>query len=54
VLAALGLPEAVLRASVRIGLGRGNTEDEVDAAADRLVAAVRAQRAQRAPAARPA
>jgi len=54
VLRALGLAEDALRASVRIGLGRGTTVEEVDAAAERLVAAVRAQRARRAPAARPA
>lgn len=54
VLRALGLSEAELAASVRIGLGRTTTEAEVDAAAERLVAAVRAQRARRAPAARPA
>lgn len=52
VLRALGLSEEALRASVRIGLGRGTTPEEVDAAAERLVAAVRAQRAGRAPAAR--
>lgn len=54
VLRALGLSEPALRASVRIGLGRGTTAEEVDAAADRLVAAVQAQRARRAPATRPA
>jgi cysteine desulfurase len=54
VLRALGLPEDALRASVRIGLGRGTTAAEVDAAAERLVAAVRAQRARRTTGARPA
>src|SRR5690606_25988825 len=54
VLRALGLSEAELRASVRIGFGRFTTPEEVDAAAERLVAAVRAQRAGRAPAAQPA
>jgi cysteine desulfurase len=51
VLRALGLSEAELRASVRIGLGRGTGVEEVDAAAERLIAEVRAQRARRAPAA---
>lgn len=54
VLRALGRSDAELRASVRIGLGRGTGEAEIDAAADRLVAEVRAQRARRTPAARPA
>lgn len=54
VLRALGLAEGALRASVRIGLGRGTTAEEVDAAAERLVAAVRAQRTRRPAAARPA
>lgn len=54
VLRALGLAEDALRASVRIGLGRGTTPEEVDEAAERLVAAVRAQRARRPTSARPA
>ena len=41
VLRALGLPEALARASVRIGLGRFTTEAELDYAAERLIAAVR-------------
>jgi len=50
VLAALGLPEAAIRASVRIGLGRGTTAEALDLAVSRIVAAVRAQRAARTPA----
>jgi cysteine desulfurase len=48
VLRALGLSDEALGASVRIGLGRGNTPEEVEAAADRIVAEVRALRAGRA------
>lgn len=44
VLAALGLAPDRARASVRIGLGRFTTEGEVDYAAERIVAAVRAAR----------
>jgi cysteine desulfurase len=44
VLAALGRPPALARASLRLGLGRGTTAAEVDAAAREIVAAVRAQR----------
>ena len=40
VLTALGLPAARVRASVRMGLGRFTTREEVDVAADRLVACV--------------
>lgn len=47
VLRALGLSDADVRASVRLGLGRGTTAAEADAAAERIVAAVRAQRARR-------
>jgi cysteine desulfurase len=47
VLRALGLSEVDVRASVRIGLGRGTTVEEVDTAAERIVAAVRGLRAQR-------
>ncbi len=47
VLRALGLSDAEVRASVRLGLGRGTTAAEVDAAAERIVAAVRAQRETR-------
>jgi cysteine desulfurase len=39
VLRALGLPDAVANASIRLGLGRFTTEDEVDFAADALAAA---------------
>jgi cysteine desulfurase len=45
VLVALGLPPAEVLASVRIGLGRGTTVAEVDAAATGIVAAVRNLRA---------
>jgi cysteine desulfurase len=44
VLLALGLPESVVRASIRIGLGRGNTMEEIDVAAAAIIAAVRALR----------
>jgi len=44
VLAALGLDPDRARASVRIGLGRFTTEDDVEYAAERIVAAVRAAR----------
>ena len=47
VLQALGLSEVDVRASVRIGLGRATTVEEVDVAAQRIVAAVRGLRAQR-------
>jgi cysteine desulfurase len=39
VLRALGLPDAIANASIRLGLGRFTTEDEVDFAADALAAA---------------
>jgi cysteine desulfurase len=39
VLRALGLPDALANASIRIGLGRFTTEAEVDFAADALAAA---------------
>ena len=42
VLKALGQPEALARASIRIGLGRFTTEQEVDYAVDALSAAVQA------------
>jgi cysteine desulfurase len=40
VLRALGLTEAEARSSVRFGLGRTTTEDEVDYVAERVIAAV--------------
>jgi cysteine desulfurase len=49
VLAALGLSDDAVRSSLRVGLGRATTRAEVDAAADRIVAAVRALRAARSP-----
>ena len=41
VLRALGLPDDLAAASIRIGLGRGNTEEEVDFAIETIAAAVR-------------
>jgi cysteine desulfurase len=47
VLRAIGLPPELARASVRCGIGRGNTEAEIDRAADRLATEVaRARRAR--------
>jgi cysteine desulfurase len=43
VLAALGLPEALAKASLRIGWGRFTTADEIDRAMAMISAAVRAQ-----------
>jgi cysteine desulfurase len=40
VLRAMGLSDALAGSSLRIGLGRGTTEHEVDAAADRIIAEV--------------
>jgi cysteine desulfurase len=40
VLRALGLPAARVRSSIRVGLGRSNTVEEVDLAADAIVARV--------------
>ncbi|MCR9218707.1 MAG: cysteine desulfurase [Alphaproteobacteria bacterium] len=47
VLQALGLEAGKVAASVRLGLGRFTTEEEVEVAADRLVAAVNRLRARR-------
>jgi cysteine desulfurase len=43
VLRAIGRSEALAKASIRFGLGRGTTREEVDRAADEVIAAVRAQ-----------
>ena len=51
VLAALGLSEALSRASLRFGLGRGTTAEDVERAAERVIEEVRAERAQAAKAA---
>ncbi len=48
VLRALGLPAERVREGFRVGLGRGNTEAEVDLAADAIAAAAEALRAERA------
>jgi cysteine desulfurase len=48
VLRAIGLSNAQIRGALRIGLGRGNTEEEIDFVADRLVERVREQREKRA------
>lgn len=45
VLRAMGLTDAEAGSSLRIGLGRGTTEHEVDAAADRIIAEVERLRA---------
>jgi cysteine desulfurase len=47
VLRALGCDERRARASIRIGLGRFTTAEEIEAATDALIAAVAAQRASR-------
>ncbi len=44
VLQALGIPPERARASLRFGLGRGTTLEEIDEAADRVVEAVRRER----------
>jgi len=41
VLEALGLPPALLQCPVRFGIGRSNTQVEIDYAASRVAAAVR-------------
>jgi cysteine desulfurase len=45
VLRALGLPEARAHGSLRFGLGRSTTEEQIDRAADRVVEQVRRLRA---------
>jgi len=47
VLRALGLPEAAVRSSIRIGLGRTTTAEEVDAAAARIAEEASALRSAR-------
>jgi cysteine desulfurase len=47
VLRALGCDEARTRSSIRIGLGRFTTAEEIEVATDALIAAVAAQRARR-------
>jgi cysteine desulfurase len=46
VLRALGLPADLARGAIRIGLGRFNTEEEIEYAAGRLIEAVRKLREQ--------
>lgn len=53
VLAALGLCESRIRSSVRIGLGRFNTVEEIDQAAAQIVRAVSRLRALSTPGTRP-
>lgn len=48
VLSALGLSEALSRASLRFGLGRGTTPEDVDRAAERLIEEVRKGKMQAA------
>ena len=40
VLAAMGVPEALSRASLRFGLGRFSTEDDIDVAIDEVISTV--------------
>jgi cysteine desulfurase len=47
VLRALGRSEAEARSALRFGLGRSNTRDEIERAADLLIRAVREQREKR-------
>jgi len=49
VLRALGLPDASVYTSLRFGLGRGNTESDVETVVQALVEAVRAARGRSAP-----
>jgi cysteine desulfurase len=44
VLLAIGLSEAAARSSLRFGLGRPNTREQIDRAAERIVAAVKSAR----------
>jgi len=37
----MGVPDALARASLRVGLGRSTTQAEVDFAAEQIVAVVR-------------
>lgn len=46
VLRALGLSDALANSALRFGFGRGNTAEEVDRVADRLIEEVRAARAE--------
>jgi cysteine desulfurase len=46
VLRAIGLSDSLARASLRFGLGRSNTEEQVDRVADRICEEVRALRAR--------
>jgi len=46
VLRALGLSDALASSALRFGLGRGNTAEELDRVADRLIEEVRAARAE--------
>jgi cysteine desulfurase len=48
VLPAIGLSGALARASLRFGLGRGNTREEIEWVADQVIAQVREQREKRA------
>jgi cysteine desulfurase len=45
VLKALGIPDGLAQSSIRFGIGRGNTTDEIDYVADRVIAEVRRLRA---------
>jgi cysteine desulfurase len=47
VLAALGLSPARVRGAIRFGIGRGNTQEEIDRVAEQLVSAVETHRQRR-------
>lgn len=49
VLAALGLPKSRARSALRLGLGRGNDEAQIDRAAERLIEEVERIRSARGP-----